>query len=132
MNRIVNRVLKERPSDPLSAIASSLLRQSHKSYPTFDRLTARRVFIGDNPSCETVKICVYLIYQGRSALRYKHTFAFDTEEQGRFLYDDQANKAGLSQGILMISNELTDTLRLNLGPDALNLDNFSKVDASLL
>lgn len=32
----------------------------------------------------------------------------------------------------MISNELTDTLRMNLGQEALNLESFSKVDATLL
>ena len=32
----------------------------------------------------------------------------------------------------MINNEITETLRLNLGNDALNLDAFRRVDASLL
>ena len=50
VNRIVNRVLKERPADPLLTIAQSLMNQSTgtKSYPTFDKLQARRVFINDN------------------------------------------------------------------------------------
>ena len=96
MNSIVNKVIKERPADPLSTIAQMLLTQSRKSYPTFDKLTARRVFVADNPSVETLKISVFLNYQGRSALRYRHTFAFDTEEQGWFLYDDQTAKAGLT------------------------------------
>lgn len=85
---MVNRIIKERPNDPLSAIAQALLQQSRKSYPTFDKLTARRIFIQDNPQTETLQISVYLTYQGRSALRYKHTFAFDTEEQDRMMFDD--------------------------------------------
>ena len=128
----MNRVIKERPADPLSAIAQLLLSQSRKSYPTFDKLTARRIFIGDNSACETLKISVFLTYQGRSALRYKHTFAFDSEEQERLLFDDPAAKAGLNQGVNMICNEITETLRLNLGNDALNLDAFRRIDASLL
>ena len=32
----------------------------------------------------------------------------------------------------MICNEITETLRLNLGNDALNLDAFRRIDASLL
>ena len=32
----------------------------------------------------------------------------------------------------MICNEITETLRLNLGSDALNLDAFRRIDASLL
>ena len=116
----------------MSSIAQLLLSQSRKSYPTFDKLTARRIFVADNPNCETLKISVFLTYQGRSALRHKHTFAFDTEEQDRLLFDDVATKAGLSQGVNMINNEITETLRLNLGNDALNLDAFRRVDASLL
>ena len=32
----------------------------------------------------------------------------------------------------MISNEITETLRINLGSDALDLDAFRKIDASLI
>jgi len=132
INRIVNRVIKERPEDPLSAIAMLLLQQSCRSYPIFDRLTARRIFVADNPLCETLRISVFLNYQGRSSLRFKYNFSFDTEEQDRFLFDDPAAKTGLSQGVQMIGNEITETLRLNLGSDALNLEAFRRIDASLL
>ena len=88
--------------------------------------------MADNPQCETLKISVFLNYQGRSALRHRHTFAFDTEEQERLLFDDPAAKSGLNQGVNMICNEITETLRLNLGSDALNLDAFRRIDASLL
>ena len=132
VNRIVNKVIKERPDDPLSVIAQMLLSQSRKSYPIFDRLTARRIFVADNPQCETLRISVFLNYQGRSALRFKHNFSFDTEEQDRFLFDNPATKSGLSQGAHMIGNEITETLRLNLGSDPLNIDAFRRIDASLL
>ena len=132
MNRIVNRICKERPDDPLSEIASQLLLQSRKSYPTFEKLTARRIFIGDNPECETVKISVFLNYQGRSSLRYKHNYSCDAEEIDRFLFDDPAKKAGLTQGVQMITNEITETLKLNLGSDGLTVESFSRIDASLL
>lgn len=62
VNKIVNRICKERPADPLSSIAMYLLQQSRKSYPTFDKLTARRIFIADNISCETIRINVWLNY----------------------------------------------------------------------
>jgi len=88
VNTIVNRVIKERPADPLSKIATYLLLQSRKSYPTFDKLTARKIYIGDNPQSETVRINVFLNYQGRSALRYRYNFSFDPEEQERILFDD--------------------------------------------
>lgn len=128
----MNKIIKERPQDPLSEIAKNLLMQSQRSYPIFDRLSARRIFIGDNPNSETLRISVFLSYQGRSCMRYKHNFAFDTEELDRFLFDDPTSKSGHLQGVQMISNEITDTLRLNLGSDGLNAEAFSKIDASLL
>lgn len=48
------------------------------------------------------------------------------------MFDDQANKTGLNTGVSMICNEITETLRLNIGADALDLDAFRKIDASLL
>jgi len=62
VNRVVNTVMKERSACPLSAIASYLLQSSRKSYPTFEKMTARRIFIADNPQLETVNISVYLNY----------------------------------------------------------------------
>ena len=59
-------------------------------------------------------------------------FAFDTEEQARFLYDDVASKTGLNQGANMICNEITETLRINMGQDILDLDAFPRIDACLL
>jgi len=123
VNRIVNRVIKERPGDPLSEIAKYLLQQSRKTYPIFDKLKARRVFIGgDNPSSETLRISVYLYFHGRSGLRYQYYFSYDPEEQNLILYDDQDNKTGLTQGADMISRTITDTIRLNLGARALDIN----------
>lgn len=45
INQIVNRVVKERPEDPLSQIASMLLAKSTRSFPTFDKIVARRVYL---------------------------------------------------------------------------------------
>ena len=132
VNRVVNTVIKERPACPLSAIASYLLQSSGKSYPTFDKMTARRIFIGDNLQLETVKISVHLNYQGRSAMRYRHTFAYDPEEHDRMLFDDQAGKTGLTQACSMIGEAITETLRQNLGDMPLDLDAFRKLDGVLL
>lgn len=109
-----------------------LLSESHKSYPTFDRLQARRIFAADNPQIETLRISVFLTYQGRSALRHQFNFGFDPEELDYFLFDDPVNKAGLANGVSVIGNELTETLRMNLGMDPLNLAAFGKIDATLL
>ena len=133
MNRIVNRVIKERPEDPLSTIAKYLLKEARKCYPTFDKLKARRVFIGgESSSTETLRIDVYLTYHGRSGLRYQYYFSFDPEEQNRILYDDQASKTGFSQAIDMINNAVTETIRANLGFSGLDLNAFRKLDGVLL
>lgn len=132
VNKVVNTVIKERPACPLSAIATYLLQSSRKSYPTFDKLTARRIFIGDNAQLETVRISVFLNYQGRSAMRYRHTFAFDPEEQDRLLFDDQAAKQGLSQACSMIGEAITHTLKTNMGDQPLDIDAFRKLDGVLL
>jgi len=132
VNKIVNQVIKERPSDPLSAIAFHLLKKSRKSYPVFDKMTARRIFVADSPQCESLKINVFLTYQGRSALRYSHNFAFDPEEVNRFLFDDTASKSGLNTGVSMIGKEITETLRMNLGSDPLDIEALRKADAVLL
>ena len=132
VNKIVNKVIKERPADPLSKIAMYLLQQSRKSYPTFDKLKARRIFVGDNLQCETIRISVHLNYQGRSAVRYRYNFSFDPEELERILFDDQATKTGLKQGINMIGEAITETLRMNLGSMALDIDAFRRLDGILL
>ena len=132
VNRIVNRVIKERPTDPLLTIAQSLMNQSTKSFPTFERIHARRVYLSDNPATQSVKIGVYLTYKGRTCLRYKHTVSYDMEEQDLILFDDQEQKTGMNKGCGMISNEMTETLRLNVANEPLNLQSLEKIDAILL
>lgn len=87
VNSVVNRVLKERPSDPLGAIAKSLLLQSSRSFPTFDRLNARKASVGNQLGKQTLKIDVFLTFKGRPGMRYQHVFAFDTEEADKMLLD---------------------------------------------
>ena len=134
VNRIVNRVLKERPADPLLTIAQSLMNQSTgtKSYPTFEKLQARRVFLNDNTAAQSVRINVFLTYKGRTSLRYKHIVGYDNEEHDLLLFDNHEQKSGLNQGCGMISNEITETLRLNIQNEPLNLASLEKIDAILL
>jgi hypothetical protein len=81
---------------------------------------ARRIFIQDNPSLQTVKIGVFLNFQGRTALRYQHYFSFDTEEHDLILYDNQGEKIGLTNAVSMI-NSISETLKLNIANDALDV-----------
>lgn len=52
INKIVkkafNKVIRLKPSDPLSALAGSLIDNSKKSYPVFKRFEARSIFLQDS------------------------------------------------------------------------------------
>lgn len=87
VNQAVNKVLKEMPADPISVIAGELLRQQTNNVPLIQKLHAKRVFLLENPLYQTVKVSVYMSFQGRTELRYSHILAFDPEEQDKFLYD---------------------------------------------
>lgn len=62
MNRAVNTVLREKPDDPLSAIAALLLNETTASMPVFEKFVARRVFLYENPTYQTIKVNVFLNY----------------------------------------------------------------------
>ena len=52
LNQVVkvalNKVLRERPADPFSALAGRLLNSASRSYPIFDRFEASQMYINDN------------------------------------------------------------------------------------
>ena len=54
LNQVVkvalNKVLRERPADPFSALAGRLLSSASKSYPIFDRFEASQIYLNDNLS----------------------------------------------------------------------------------
>ena len=86
VNSIVNQVLRERPEDPIEAIALHLQKVAPPTFPTFDKFSARRVFLNDNPMMPSIKIHVYLNYQGSVRLAHTHLFAYDEEERGHFVF----------------------------------------------
>ena len=65
-------------------------------------------------------------------MRYQHLFSFDAEEQDLILYDNQAEKMGLENAISMITNGISETLRLNIASDPLDVNAFEKIDALLM
>jgi len=90
-------------------IASALLDKATNSFPIIDKLVAKRVFLLDNPLYQTLKISVYLHFQGRSALRYTHILAYDPEEQDKFLYDSK-EKSGLDFACHLVNTEVNSLL----------------------
>jgi hypothetical protein len=49
-------------------------------------------------------------YQGRSGLRYKHTFSYDTEEIGTMLFDNAEEKTGLTKTCDLINKNMNQFL----------------------
>lgn len=66
LNQVVkvalNKVLRERPADPFSALAGRLLRSASKSYPIFEKFEASQVYINDNLAQQTINLQVYMSY----------------------------------------------------------------------
>jgi hypothetical protein len=68
------------------------LLSSKKSFPTFVKFDARRVFGQDTVRKQTIKIGVHLDFKGRISLRYEHILAYDPEEHGQMMFDNEEEK----------------------------------------
>jgi len=132
VNAIVNKVLRERPEDPIEAIALQLQQVAPSTFPTFEKLSARRVYLNDNMVAQSIKLNVYLAYQGQVRLANTVTFAYDEEEKGHFLFNNAETKSGLSNACSMIGKEFTSVIKANMGNEGLTVENLMKVDAVML
>ena len=98
------------PEDPLSAIAGQLFAKANKSYPEFDHIAARRVFLHD-VSTQTLELKVFLTYQGRTELRHTHLFTFDESQLSNFIWDKPEEKTGLKSVCLLINEDVNLKLK---------------------
>lgn len=48
VKRALNKVLRDKPVDPLSSMAGILIESANKSYPVFDKFVARRAYLLDS------------------------------------------------------------------------------------
>jgi len=126
VNQSINRILKQRPIDPLSAIASSLISEAKNSLPVFDRIVAKKICLQESANVHTLKLQVFLNYQGRTEMRYEHVFTYDQDEHEKtFIYDNKAERQGLENACNIIDNEVNRVLT------GIVLDEISKVDSAL-
>ena len=96
VNSSVNKILRQRPADPLSSIATHLINEASNSVPVFDRIQAKKVCLQETPTVQSLKVQVWLNYQGRTEMRYEHILTYDQDEHEKnFLYDNKADKTGL-------------------------------------
>ena len=54
VKKAVNHILREKPTDPISAIAGQLIKSATHSYPVFSKFEARRIFLNDNLHHESI------------------------------------------------------------------------------
>jgi hypothetical protein len=132
VNNIVNQTLKSKPEDPIEYIAQMLQKVAPPTFPAFEKLSARRVHLNDNPNIQSIKLNVYLTYQGQSRLANTVVFAYDEDEKNHFLFSQPETKSGLQASCNMITKTFTAVLRDNLGNEPLTSDALMKMDTILL
>jgi hypothetical protein len=62
VKKSLNKVLREKPADPLATIAGLLIESATKSYPVFEKFVAKGAYLMDSHAYETVQIDVYLTF----------------------------------------------------------------------
>ena len=62
INTAVNQILRDRPAEPMSELAMLLLNSAGTSFPTFDCFKARRVFLADSLTTQSIRVDVYCAY----------------------------------------------------------------------
>lgn len=112
------------PSDPLSALAGQLFEKANKSYPVFDNIKARKIFLNDL-STVTLELKVFLTYQGRTELRHTHFMTFDETQLVDFIWDKPEEKTGLQKVCNLVNEDV------NLKMKALVLQNQVYADNKL-
>ena len=50
VNTSINKIIRQRPIDPLSAIASNLINEAQNSVPVFDKIRAKKVCLLETPT----------------------------------------------------------------------------------
>lgn len=126
VNSIVNQVLKDRPEDPVEKIAEMLQAVAPPTYPAFEKLSARRIYLNDNPNNQSIKLNVYLTYQGQCRLANTVVFAYDEDEKSHFLFG--ADKSSLQDACNMITKQFTSLLKSNMANDPLTVEGLMKLD----
>lgn len=107
VKRALNRVLREQPADPFSALAGQLFNSASKSYPTFERFEASQIYLNDNLSQQTLKLQVYMSFKGRNELRHTHYFTYDDCQLQNFSFDS-ADGAGLKRACAFINSRVNE------------------------
>ena len=122
----LNRVLREKPADPLANLAAMLIASAKKSYPVFKRFEARRVFLCDSVQYQSISIDVHLSFQGRTEVKHSHIFTYDESNHGPnyFYWDKPEECSGLSKTCALINDDLNSQLRDIVLNNSIQADNI--------
>eukprot|EP00347_Sterkiella_histriomuscorum_P018418 403345584 len=123
LNKGLNEVLQLLPQDPLSLMAATLI-DSIISTPVFDRFEARETVICEQQ--RTIKIKVWLQFNGKTLPYYVYTFPFNPEDIANFTFDKPDEKTGMKKACHIINEEISPLLK---GKEILG---FKKIDEILL
>lgn len=78
------------------------------------------------PNVHSIKVQVWLNYQGRSEMRYEHILTYDQDEHEKtFQYDNKQERVGVDQAIALINNDVNRVLK------GIVIDDFIKIDNAL-
>lgn len=107
MNTGINKILREKPTDALSALAVFLTSNAEKK-PVFDKFECEKTLIGGK--YRSFDTHVYIDFAGEIKCRHTHTFTYSNEDFTD-AEDSQAHLDSLiSQAIDVITSEVTALL----------------------
>lgn len=105
MNTGINKVLRERPSDALSALAVYLTSNAEKR-PIFSRFECEQTIIGGKyPSFNTQ---VFIDFAGETKCRHIHSYTFENYEYSES--EEEKHNQHISQAMEIITNDLNSLL----------------------
>jgi enolase len=73
-----------------------------------EKIRAKKVVLLETPTVQSLKLQVWLNYQGRTEMRYEHILTYDQDEhEKQFIYDNKTERTGLDTAIKIINNDLS-------------------------
>ncbi len=130
LNRGLNAVLKSLPQDPLSLLAATLIDvileylyyQASPCYPIFEKFHAKETLLApDVGITKTMKITVFIAYQGKTLPYYTYVQPLNPESEGSC-----ASISDFKEACRLINEEISPLIK---GKDVLAL---KKIDDLLL
>lgn len=122
MNTGINRILREKPSDALSALAVYLTSNAIKK-PIFSKFECEETLIGGR--YRSFDTHVYIDFAGETKCRHTHTYTYEATEGGETEDAQVALAERISKAMQVINTEVNEVL------DKTDLSLIKKTDLTL-